>query len=107
MERCNRTGSTRPKCLRSKTTPCRLRLGVIHGSYCVGCCFGLFVILFAVGVMSLFRMAVIAAVIFIEKTLPFGERASRALAVAFIVLGVLVAVDPTAAPDLTESGSMS
>jgi predicted metal-binding membrane protein len=84
-----------------------LRLGVSHGSYCVGCCFGLFVILFAVGVMSLFWMAVIAAVIFIEKLLPFGERASRVFAVAFIVLGVLVALDPTAVPGLTEPGSMS
>jgi predicted metal-binding membrane protein len=68
-----------------------LRLGVVHGSYCVGCCFGLLVILFALGVMSLFWMASIAAVIFIEKALPFGERAARVFAFAFLLLGLLVA----------------
>lgn len=83
-----------------------LRLGVVHGSYCVGCCVGLFVILFAVGVMSLFWMALIAAVILIEKVLPFGERATRVFAVAFILLGLLVAFDPSAVPGLTEPGSM-
>jgi predicted metal-binding membrane protein len=83
-----------------------LRLGVIHGSYCVGCCFGLFVILFALGVMSLFWMAVIAAVIFIEKVLPFGERASRVFAVAFMLLGLLVALDPSVVPGLSEPGTM-
>jgi predicted metal-binding membrane protein len=83
-----------------------LRLGVIHGSYCVGCCVGLFVILFAVGVMSLAWMAAIATVIFVEKALPFGERASRVFALAFILLGLLVALDPSAVPGLTEPGSM-
>lgn len=83
-----------------------LRLGVVHGSYCVGCCFGLFVILFAVGVMSLVWMALIAAVIFVEKTLPFGERAARVFALAFILLGLLIAFDPAAVPGLTEPGSM-
>ena len=83
-----------------------LRLGVVHGAYCVGCCLGLFVILFAVGVMSLFWMALIAAVILVEKVLPFGERVSRVFALAFILLGVLVAFDPSAVPGLTEPGSM-
>jgi predicted metal-binding membrane protein len=83
-----------------------LRLGVVHGSYCVGCCFGLFAILFAVGVMSLAWMALIASVIFVEKALPFGERASRTFALAFILLGLLVAFDPSAVPGLTEPGSM-
>ena len=82
------------------------RLGLIEGSYCVGCCFGLFVLLFAVGVMSLLWMAVIAGVIFVEKVLPFGERASRVFAVAFIALGLLVALDPSLVPGLTEPGEM-
>jgi predicted metal-binding membrane protein len=83
-----------------------LRLGLVEGSYCVGCCFGLFVILFAVGVMSLLWMAVIAGVIFVEKVLPFGERASNVFAVAFILLGLLVALDPSLVPGLTEPGDM-
>jgi predicted metal-binding membrane protein len=82
------------------------RLGLVEGSYCVGCCFGLFVILFAVGVMSLLWMAVIAGVILVEKVLPFGERASRVFAVAFILFGLLVALDPSLVPGLTEPGDM-
>ena len=84
-----------------------LRLGVVHGSYCVGCCFGLFVILFAVGIMSLFWMALLAAVIFIEKVLPFGERASRVFALAFVALGLLVAFDASFVPGLPEPSQMS
>jgi predicted metal-binding membrane protein len=87
--------------------PGALRLGVVHGSYCVGCCFGLFVILFALGVMSLVWMAVIAAVILVEKVLPFGDRASRVFAFCFVLLGLLVAFDLSAVPGLTEPGSMS
>jgi len=83
------------------------RLGLVEGSYCVGCCFGLFVILFAVGVMSILWMAVIAGVIFVEKVLPFGERASRVFAVAFLLLGLLVALAPSLVPGLTEPGDMT
>ena len=41
-----------------------VRMGATHGLYCVGCCWGLMLALFALGVMSLFWMAVVAAVIF-------------------------------------------
>src|SRR5205814_3137271 len=37
-----------------------VRMGAEHGAFCIGCCWGLMVILFAVGVMSLFWMAVVA-----------------------------------------------
>ena len=47
-----------------------LRMGVEHGAYCVGCCWGLMIVLFSLGVMSLFWMAVIAGVIFAEKVFP-------------------------------------
>ena len=50
-----------------------LRMGAGHGAYCIGCCAGLILVLFALGVMSLFWMAVVAAVILVEKTLPRGE----------------------------------
>ena len=57
-----------------------LRMGVEHGLYCVGCCWGLMIVLFSLGVMSLFWMAVIAGVIFAEKVLPWGERLTRVVA---------------------------
>jgi len=79
-----------------------LRMGGEHGLYCVGCCWGLFVILFAVGVMSLFWMAVIAAVIFVEKVVPYGNRLSRLFAVGFVGLGIWIAAAPSSVPGLTE-----
>jgi predicted metal-binding membrane protein len=69
-----------------------LRLGVEHGAYCVGCCTGLMLALFALGVMSIFWMAVVALAILVEKALPGGERFARVLAVALVVLGISVAV---------------
>jgi hypothetical protein len=54
-----------------------LRMGLSHGAYCVGCCWGLMLILFALGVMSVFWMVVVAAIIFAEKVTPFGARLSR------------------------------
>jgi predicted metal-binding membrane protein len=82
-----------------------LRMGGEHGAYCVGCCWGLMVILFALGVMSLFWMAVVAALIFAEKVLPYGERLSRVLSVAFVAVGIWVAVAPGSVPGLTEPES--
>src|SRR5213593_2705675 len=53
-----------------------LRMGGEHGAYCVGCCWGLMVILFALGVMSLLWLAVVASMIFAQKVLPRGDRLS-------------------------------
>lgn len=79
-----------------------LRSGLAHGLYCVGCCFGLMVVLFALGVMSVLWMAVIAGVIFAEKVLPHGRRLSRAVAPALVLLGIWIAVAPSSVPGLTE-----
>lgn len=81
------------------------RMGTEHGLYCVGCCWGLFVVLFAVGVMSLFWMAAISAVIFAEKVLPHGDRLTRVFAVGLVGLGVWIGVAPDSVPALTEPGS--
>jgi predicted metal-binding membrane protein len=79
-----------------------LRMGVEHGLYCVGCCWGLMIVLFSLGVMSLVWMAVIAGVIFAEKVFPFGERLARIVAVAFIALGIWIAASPGSVPGLTD-----
>jgi hypothetical protein len=50
-----------------------LRMGLLHGGYCLGCCWLLFVILFPLGIMNLAAMAVITLVVFAEKTLPWGR----------------------------------
>jgi hypothetical protein len=77
-------------------------MGVEHGVYCIGCCWGLMLILFAVGVMSLFWMVVIALVVFAEKVLPHGVRLSKAFAVAFVGLGLWIAFAPHQVPGLTD-----
>jgi predicted metal-binding membrane protein len=62
-------------------------------------------ILFALGVMSLLWMAIVAAIIFAEKLLPGGQRLSAVLAVLFVALGVWVAAAPGTVPGLTQPGS--
>jgi predicted metal-binding membrane protein len=81
-----------------------LRMGAEHGLYCVGCCWGLMAALFALGVMSLFWMAVLAAAIFAEKVLPRGLGLSRVFAVALLALGLWVALAPASVPGLTDPG---
>ena len=76
-------------------------MGAEHGLFCVGCCWGLMVALFAVGVMSLFWMAVVAAVIFAEKVLPYGLRLSRVFALVLVALGIWIAMAPGSVPGLT------
>ena len=49
-------------------------MGIVHGAWCVGCCWALMVLLFAVGVMSITWMLVVAAIVFAEKVLPVGEQ---------------------------------
>jgi predicted metal-binding membrane protein len=81
------------------------RLGIAYGAYCVGCCWGLMLVLFAVGAMSLFWMVVIASVVFAEKVLPGGDRLAVAVAVALVVLGLWLAVSPSTVPRLTDPGA--
>ena len=79
-----------------------IRMGVEHGGWCVGCCWGLMVILFALGVMSVVWMLVVAGIVFAEKVLPFGEHLSRAVAIGLVVVGVWVAAAPGSVPGLTQ-----
>jgi predicted metal-binding membrane protein len=81
-----------------------LRMGGEHGAYCVGCCWGLMVILFALGVMSLLWMAIVASLIFAQKVLPRGERLTLPFALAFVALGVWIAAVPDRVPGLTRPG---
>src|SRR5207249_7228077 len=81
------------------------RMGIEHGAFCVGCCWGLMVILLALGAMSLVWMGVVAGLIFAEKVLPFGHRLTRAIALALVAVGIWVAVAPGSVPGLTQPGS--
>jgi predicted metal-binding membrane protein len=81
-----------------------LGLGAAHGAWCAGCCWALMAALFAVGVMSLGWMALIAAFIAGEKLLPWPVAAKRTVAVALLLLGLAVALVPGDVPGFTVPG---
>ncbi len=71
---------------RRRTTA--LRLGVEHGTACIGCCVGLMLVLVALGAMNLVWMALVAGLIVLQKVLPYGDRVSVPLGIAFLVVAV-------------------
>ena len=82
-----------------------LGMGVKHGAWCVGCCWALMASLFALGVMSITWMAVVAGFIAIEKTVPSRPVATYGVAAALLGLGVLLLAAPEAVPLLTIPGT--
>ena len=83
-----------------------LLMGVEQGGYCVGCSGALMAALFALGVMSIAWMLVIAALVTIEKLLPWRVIATGATAAVLAVLGAAVMTVPAHVPWLTIPMSM-
>jgi predicted metal-binding membrane protein len=67
-------------------------LGVHHGLFCIGCCWSLMLLMFAVGAGSLGWVLVLGAVIAVEKNLPWGERMSKPLGLALLSGGVAILI---------------
>ncbi len=82
-----------------------LRAGIEHGGDCVGSSWVLMAALFALGVMSLTWMAVVAVLIAAERVLPQATR--TAVAVVFVALAIAVALAPERVPGLTVPGTTS
>lgn len=80
-----------------------LRVGAYHGLYCVGCCWGLMIVLVPLGVMNVAAMAGLAAVIFLEKLWRRGPLFTWAVGVTFLVLGVLAPFQDWLLPGLRMS----
>ena len=68
------------------------RLGVHHGIFCVGCCWSLMLLMFAVGVGNIGWMLTLGAVMAIEKNLPWGRRFSAPLGLVLITWGLSLTV---------------
>jgi predicted metal-binding membrane protein len=68
------------------------RMGVRHGSYCLGCCWALMGVLFVVGVMNLAWVGALSVFIVLEKTGWIGARTGRVVGVVMIAAGVFLAV---------------
>jgi predicted metal-binding membrane protein len=77
-----------------------LRMGVKNGAWCVGCCWALMASLFALGIMSLGWMALVAGLIAAEKILPWRRVATYGTAAVLFVLGLLLLAAPDAIPNL-------
>jgi predicted metal-binding membrane protein len=64
-----------------------LRLGLVHGLYCVGCCWALMALLFAGGIMNLVWIGGLALFVLVEKTAPHGRTIARAAGAVLIAAG--------------------
>ncbi len=64
-----------------------LRMGLVHGAFCVGCCWFLMGLLFFGGVMNLYWIAGLALFVLFEKTVPAGHWFGYAAGIALLVWG--------------------
>jgi predicted metal-binding membrane protein len=67
-----------------------LRLGALHGAFCLGCCWLLMALLFVGGVMNLAWIALLTLLVLAEKLVPRGRRIGLAVGVALIAWGVVI-----------------
>lgn len=77
-----RHGGFRPEAFAS------VRLGILHGAYCVGCCWALMALLFVGGIMNVLWIAGITIMVLLEKIIPAGRLIPRVAGIAFISAGV-------------------
>ena len=82
-----------------------MQMGSRHATWCLGCCWALMAALFALGVMSLVWMAFVAALIALEKTLPWHRIATWGTAAILLVLAIAVVTVPRSVPGLVVPGS--
>ena len=83
-----------------------LRMGLLHGAYCLGCCWLLFVILFPLGIMNIGAMLAVTLIILAEKTLPWPRLAPYAAALGLLLYGALVIVSPQLLLTFQEEGEL-
>ncbi|HKN01499.1 MAG TPA: DUF2182 domain-containing protein [Candidatus Binataceae bacterium] len=68
------------------------KMGLDHGTFCVGCCWMLMLLLFVAGVMNLVWVAALTALVLIEKLLPYPRAIARTTGAALIASGLLLAL---------------
>jgi predicted metal-binding membrane protein len=68
---------------------CRAAHGLRHGLDCAGSSVGLMVAFFGLGLMSVWWMAAVAAVVFAQKVAPFGQRLVLPAGLALMILGLI------------------
>jgi predicted metal-binding membrane protein len=68
-----------------------LRLGLNHGVFCVGCCWALMLLMLLPGAANVGWMLALAAVMAIEKNLPWGKVVVKPVGTLLIALGLVIA----------------
>lgn len=81
-----------------------LQMGSKHAAWCVGCCWALMAALFALGIMSLTWMAVVAGLIALEKTVPWRRAGTWGVAAVLMLLAIGVIAAPHDVPGLVVPG---
>lgn len=83
-----------------------VRMGTIHGAYCVGCCWMLMLVLLSLGLMSITWMAIVSAAIAVEKLTPTRSTwlPSSLLGIGLAGLGLVALIRPTLLPGVDAMG---
>lgn len=68
------------------------RMGLVHGRYCLGCCWALMALLFIGGVMNIWWIAAITIYVAVEKLAPGGKAISRIMAAVLVIAGIALVV---------------
>jgi len=79
-----------------------VRMGAEHGFYCFGCCWGLMLVLFLMGVMHLGWMAVVAVFILLEKLRPSARWLPKLAGAMMVLTGIIILVAPFTLPALSD-----
>jgi predicted metal-binding membrane protein len=66
------------------------RMGLGHGLYCLGCCWFLMALLFFGGVMNLYWIVGLTALVLLEKFIPFGHWLARTIGIVLVGWGLLL-----------------
>ena len=69
-----------------------VRMGILHGIYCLGCCWMLMLLLFFGGIMNIYWIAGLTTLVFLEKLAPFGSWVTGIIGSVFILSGGLLFV---------------
>jgi predicted metal-binding membrane protein len=69
-----------------------LRMGIVHGAFCLGCCWALMLLLFLGGIMSLFWILAITIFVLLEKIIPHGVGGAKLAGAVMIIFGIVSGV---------------
>ena len=90
LSECRHPGAFLMRYYRSRGPKASFAFGVRHGAFCVGCCWALMLLMFAVGVAHLWWMAALTAVMVYEKVGKHGKGATPVIGVVLLIFAAAV-----------------